>query len=158
MRLTPLALLATLLLAAPASAARFQHNGADIDFTVGADRRRPRHRHRLRARRPDAAHVHAWPGRLALHGRLRLLAPSFVARCGVTDDTRLRFTTNDRPDVIDAPRTDTPEDASVPQIFDTKGGADVLSAGPRADEVRAGTGNDTITGGPGADSLLGEDG
>ena len=34
MRLLLIAIFATLLLAAPASAARFQHNGPDIDFTT----------------------------------------------------------------------------------------------------------------------------
>ena len=76
-------------------------------------------------------------------------------RCGVSDETRLRFTTNERADLIDASRTETPFDASVPEIFDTKGGDDVLIAGPLADEVRAGAGRDSITGGPGADSLDG---
>ena len=36
MRLLLIALFATLLLAAPASAARFQHNGPDVDFTIAA--------------------------------------------------------------------------------------------------------------------------
>ena len=158
MRLILSTVLALLILAAPASAARFQHNGADIDFTTSTI---------------DVVRITATgfetgdPRQLTFTSGLGgsrftvgsgCSIQSFIARCGVTDDTRLRFTTNDRPDIIDAARTDTPQDASVPQIFDTKGGADVLSAGPRADEVRAGTGNDTVTGGPGADSLLGEEG
>ena len=78
--------------------------------------------------------------------------------CGVSDDTRLRFTTNERADVIDASGTNTPVDASVPQSFDTKGGNDTVTAGPLADIVSAGNGNDAITGGPGPDQLRGDAG
>ena len=56
----------------------------------------------------------------------------------MSDDTRLRFTTNERADVIDASGTATPVDASVPELFDTKGGNDTLIAGPLADIVSAG--------------------
>ena len=158
MRLLLLAILATLVLAAPASAARFQHNGPDIDFTTGAT---------------DTVRVTATGFQLGDPRQLTftrgLGGTAFTigsgcsiqlgtVRCGVSDETRLRFTTNERADQIDASRTDTPQDASVPQIFDTRGGDDVLVAGPRADQVKAGAGRDTITGGPGADSLAGETG
>jgi hypothetical protein len=57
----------------------------------------------------------------------------------VGDATRLRLTTNDNPDTIDASGTATPFDASVPEVFDTKGGGDVLiGKGGDAGRARAG--------------------
>jgi hypothetical protein len=58
----------------------------------------------------------------------------------VTTGTRLRFSTAEQADVIDASGTATPEDASVPEQFDTRGGDDVLTAGPLEDVVNAGNG------------------
>jgi Ca2+-binding RTX toxin-like protein len=84
-----------------------------------------------------------------------LFSGTGLVTCGVSADTRLRFTTTERADVIDASGTETPFDASVPEIFDTRGGDDTLIAGPLADIVNAGDGNDAITGGPGADRLRG---
>jgi Ca2+-binding RTX toxin-like protein len=158
MRLLFTAILATLILAAPASAARFQHNGADIDFTTGLTDtvRITATGHEL----GDPKQVTFTRGTggtaFTIGAGCSQLINTGVVRCGVSDDTRLRFTTNEKPDVIDASRTTTPLDASVPEIFDTKGGDDVLTAGPLADEVRAGNGRDTITGGPGADLLSGD--
>ena len=158
MRLLLVALFATLLLAAPASAARFQHNGADIEFTTAASDN---------VRITATGHELGDPRQLTFTRGTGGTAFTVGAgcsiqigtvRCGVSDDTRLRFTTNERADVIDASRTETPFDASVPEIFDTRGGDDVLVAGPLADEVHAGAGRDTVTGGPGADSLAGDAG
>ena len=155
MRLLLIAIFATLLLATPASAARFQHTGADIDFTTSATDT---------VRITATGHELGDPKQLTFTRGTGGTAFSIGAgcsilagtvRCGVSDETRLRFTTNERADQIDASRTETPFDASVPEIFDTKGGDDVLVAGPLADEVRAGAGRDSITGGPGADSLDG---
>jgi Ca2+-binding RTX toxin-like protein len=160
MRLLLLALVATLLLAAPASAARFQHNGADIDFTTGTN---------------DVVKLTATGHKLGDPKQLTftrgtgatpftsgagcsLFITTGIATCGVGDDTRLRLTTNERPDTIDASGTEQPFDASVPEIFDTKGGNDTLIAGPLADTVSAGSGDDAITGGPGADQLRGDAG
>jgi Ca2+-binding RTX toxin-like protein len=72
--------------------------------------------------------------------------------------TKLRFTTEEGADEIDASNTLTPFDASLPEEFATGDGADELRAGPLADVVRAGPGADRITGGPGDDELFGEDG
>ena len=158
MRTFLLALIALLLLAAPASAARFQKTGTDIDFSVTPT---------------DVVDLTATgdePGGTTLLTFTRATsATAFtsgtgctlvagIARCPVTTGTRLRFTTAERADVIDASGTRTPEDASVPEHFDTRGGNDVLTAGPLGDVVDAGNGNDTITGGPGADTLHGDAG
>ena len=155
MRLLLIALFATLLLAAPASAARFQHNGPDIDFTTGAADtvRITATGHELGD--PEQLTFTRGTGGTAFTIGAGCSIQIGIVRCGVSDETRLRFTTNERADLIDASRTETPFDASVPEIFDTKGGDDVLVAGPLADEVRAGAGRDSITGGPGADSLDG---
>jgi Ca2+-binding RTX toxin-like protein len=153
MRLLLIAIAATLLIATPASAARFQHNGADIDFTTSASDT---------VRITATGHELGDPKQLTFTRGTGGTAFSIGAgcsiqlgtvRCGVSDNTRLRFTTNERADQIDASRTATPFDASVPEIFDTKGGDDILVAGPLADEVRAGAGRDSITGGPGADAI-----
>ncbi len=155
MRLLLIALFATLLLAAPASAARFQHNGPDIDFTTAASDtvRITATGHELGD--PEQLTFTRGTGGTAFTIGAGCSIQIGIVRCGVSDETRLRFTTNERADLIDASRTETPFDASVPEIFDTKGGDDVLIAGPLADEVRAGAGRDSITGGPGADSLDG---
>ena len=155
MRLLLIALFATLLLAAPASAARFQHNGPDIDFTTAASDtvRITATGHELGD--PEQLTFTRGTGGTAFTIGAGCSIQIGIVRCGVSDETRLRFTTNERADLIDASRTETPFDASVPEIFDTKGGDDVLVAGPLADEVRAGAGRDSITGGPGADSLDG---
>jgi len=155
MRLLLIAIFATLLLAAPASAARFQHTGADIDFTTGAvdTVRITATGHELGD--PQQLTFTRGTGGTAFSVGTGCSLQNGTVRCGVSDETRLRFTTNERADLIDASRTETPFDASVPEIFDTKGGDDVLIAGPLADEVRAGAGRDSITGGPGADSLDG---
>jgi len=155
MRLLLIAILATLLLAAPASAARFQHTGPDIDFTTSASDtvRITATGHELGD--PKQLTFTRGTGGTAFSIGAGCSIQSGTVRCGVSDETRLRFTTNERADLIDASRTETPFDASVPEIFDTKGGDDVLIAGPLADEVRAGAGRDSITGGPGADSLDG---
>ena len=160
MRPLLLALLATLLLAAPASAARFQHTGADIDFTVGASDivKVTATGHELGD--PKQLTFTRGAGATAFTngaGCSRFVSTGIVT-CGVSADTRLRFTTNERADAIDASGTETPFDASVPEIFDTKGGNDTLIAGPLADIVDAGNGNDAITGGPGADQLRGDAG
>ena len=155
MRLLLIAIFATLLLAAPASAARFQHTGADVDFTAA-----PADTVRITA----TGHALGDPRQLTFSRGLGGTAFTIgtgcslqigVVRCGVTDDTRLRFTGNEKADLIDASRIDAPEDASVPETFDTRGGEDVLIAGPLDDVVRAGAGRDNVTGGPGADSLEG---
>lgn len=155
MRLLLIAIFATLLLAAPASAARFQHTGADIDFTTAASDtvRITATGHELGD--PKQLTFTRGTGGTAFSIGAGCSIQSGTVRCGVSDETRLRFTTNERADLIDASRTGTPFDASVPEIFDTKGGDDVLIAGPLADEVHAGAGRDSITGGPGADSLDG---
>ena len=155
MRLLLIAIFATLLLAAPASAARFQHNGPDIDFTTAASDtvRITATGHELGD--PQQLTFTRGTGGTAFSIGAGCSLQNGTVRCGVSDETRLRFTTNERADLIDASRTETPFDASVPEIFDTKGGDDVLIAGPLADEVRAGAGRDSITGGPGADSLDG---
>ena len=158
MRLLLIAILTTLVLAAPASAARFQHNGPDIEFTAAStdNVRITATGHKLGdprqvtfTRGTNGTFFQTGPG-------CSLFINTGIVTCGVVDETRLRFTGNEKVDVIDASRTDTPLEANVPEIFDTKGGDDVLTAGPLADEVRAGAGRDTITGGPGADTLLGE--
>ena len=158
MRPLLLALLATLLLAAPASAARFQHSGADIDFTVGASDnvRVTAAGHELGD--PKQLTFSRGTGGTAFSAGTGCSLSGGLVTCGVSDATRLRFTTNERADVIDASGTDKPVDASVPQSFDTKGGNDTVSAGPLADIVSAGNGNDAITGGPGPDQLRGEAG
>jgi Ca2+-binding RTX toxin-like protein len=160
MRLLVIALFATLLLAAPASAARFQHTGADVDFTAAPTDivRITATGHELGEPRQLTFTRGAGGTSFTIGTGCSLFASSGIARCGVSDDTRLRFTTNEKADQIDASKTDTPEDASVPEIFDTRGGDDVLVAGPLADQVDAGAGRDSITGGPGADSLEGEAG
>ena len=107
MRPLLLALLATLLLAAPASAARFQHSGADIDFTVGASDnvRVTAAGHKLGD--PKQLTFARGTGGTAFSARCGLLrCRSGLVTCGVSDDTRLRFTTNERADVIDASGTD----------------------------------------------------
>jgi Ca2+-binding RTX toxin-like protein len=149
-----------LLLAAPASAARFQHNLADVDFTVAATDV---------VKLTVTGHELGDPEQLTftrgtgatpftIGAGCSLFINTGIARCGVSDATRLRLTTNDRPDRIDASGTAKPFDASVPEVFDTKGGDDVLIAGPLADAVDAGDGDDAITGGPGADRLHGDAG
>ncbi len=155
MRLLLIALFATLLLAAPASAARFQHDGPDIEFTTSASDtvRITATGHELGD--PKQLTFTRGTGGTAFTIGAGCSIQIGVVRCGVSDDTRLRFTTNERADLIDASRTATPFDASVPEIFDTKGGDDVLIAGPLADEVHAGAGRDSLTGGPGADTLDG---
>jgi Ca2+-binding RTX toxin-like protein len=160
MRLLMIALFATLLLAAPASAARFQHNGPDIDFTVaptdvveltvtGHKLGDPRQMTFTRA-------TGATP--FSIGSGCSLFINTGIASCFVGDTTRLRLTTNELADTIDASGTATPFDASAPEVFDTKGGDDVLIAGPLADTVNAGAGSDAITGGPGADQLHGDAG
>jgi Ca2+-binding RTX toxin-like protein len=150
MRLLLIALFATLLLAAPASAARFAHAGDDLAFTTAAS---DTVRVTAAEQSPQLAFTRGTGGTLFTVGTGCTLA-SGVARCDVPAGV-LRFTTNDRADVIDASATG---DASMPERFDTRGGDDVLTAGPLADEVRAGAGRDTITGGGGPDTLLGEAG
>ena len=158
MRTFFLAILALLLLAAPASAARFQKSVADIDFTVA-----PTDVVNLTATGDDPGGARQLTftratGATAFTTGTGCTLTSGIARCTVTTGTRLRFTTAERADVIDASGTATPEDASVPQQFDTRGGDDVLTAGPLEDVVNAGDGSDTITGGPGADQLHGDAG
>ena len=155
MRLLLIALAATLLLAAPASAARFQHTGPDIDFTAA-----PADTVRITATghalgEPRQATFTRGQGGTAFTIGTGCSLQNGVVRCGVTDDTRLRFTGNEKADLIDASGIAAPEDASAPESFDTRGGEDVLIAGPLADVVRAGAGRDNITGGPGADSPAG---
>jgi Ca2+-binding RTX toxin-like protein len=158
MRTFLLAILATLLLAAPASAARFQKNAADIDFTVA-----PTDVVNLAAGGDDPGGIKQLAftratGATAFTTGTGCTLLNGIARCSVTTGTRLRFTTAERADAIDASGTATPEDASVPEVFDTKGGDDVLTAGPLEDVVNAGIGNDTIAGGPDADQLHGDAG
>ena len=139
-------LLATLLLAAPASAARFQHNGADVDFTVASTDV---------VKLTVTGHALGDPRQLTftrgtgatpftIGAGCSIFINSGIAHCGVSDATRLRLTTNDKADTIDASGTAKPFDASVPEVFDTKGGDDSLIAGPLADTVDAGE----VGGGP----------
>ena len=158
MRTLLIAIFATLLLAAPASAARFQHNGDDIDFTTFVTDNVRITATGFETGDPRQLTFTAGQGGSRLTAGTGCSLQNLVVRCGVTDATRLRFTTNERADLIDASRINTPNDASVPQSFDTRGGDDVLIAGPLNDEVRSGAGRDTITGGPGADVLSGEAG
>ena len=156
MRPLLIALLATLLLADVASAARFQRSGADIDFTVATNDVVDLTAH---GDEPGGAKQLTFiraTGSTPFGSGTGCTLVSGIARCPVVAATRLRFTTNDKPDVIDASGTTTPLDASVPEQFDTKGGADVLTAGPLDDTVDAGAGDDTVTGGPGADQLRGD--
>ena len=53
---------------------------------------------RPQARRPEAADLHARHGRDGVHDRRRLLVfvSTGIVTCGVSDDTRLRLTTNER--------------------------------------------------------------
>ena len=158
MRTFLLALIAMLLLAAPASAARFQKTATDIDFTVAATDIVD-----LTATGDDPGGTKQLTftraaGATPFTGGTGCTLVAGIARCPVTTGTRLRFTTAERADVIDASGTRTPEDASVPEHFDTRGGNDVLTAGPLGDVVDAGNGNDTIAGGPGADTLHGDAG
>jgi Ca2+-binding RTX toxin-like protein len=158
MRTFLLGILAMLLLAAPASAARFQKSVADIDFTVA-----PTDVVNLTATGDDPGGTKLLTftrgaGATAFTTGTGCTLVAGIARCSVTTGTRLRFTTAERADVIDASGTAAPEDASVPQQFDTRGGGDVLSAGPLEDVVNTGDGDDTITGGAGADQLHGDAG
>ncbi len=78
-----------------------------------------------------------------------------IVTCGLAGATRLRFATGAGDDQIAAFATTTPFDASLPEVFSTGAGADVLIAGPREDVVDAGDGDDVVTGGPGPDVLDG---
>jgi Ca2+-binding RTX toxin-like protein len=150
-------LLATLLLAAPASAARFQHTGPDVDFTVAATDvvKLTVTGHKLGDPRQLTFTRGTGATPFTIGAGCSIFINTGIASCFVGDTTRLRLTTNDKPDTIDASGTATPFDASVPEVFDTKGGDDALIAGPLADTVDAGDGDDAITGGTGADQLRG---
>ena len=138
MRLLLIALFATLLLAAPASAARFQHNGPDIDFTTGCDRHRPHHRHRPRARRPEQLTFTRGTGRDRVH-RSAPAARSRSASRAAASATRRACAS--RPtsgaDLIDASRTDDAVRRERAARSSTPRAATTSSiAGPLADEVR----------------------
>jgi hypothetical protein len=151
MRLLLLAILTTLLLAAPASAARFAHSGSDIAFTTGsADNVRVI----ATDGDPELLTFTRGAGGTAFTVGTGCTLSVGIARCTVPDGAELRFTTNERADLVNA----SAGEVSVPQRFDTRGGDDVLSAGPLADVVSAGAGNDTISGGAGGDELRGDAG
>jgi hypothetical protein len=159
-RLLPIiALLATLIVAAPASAANLQHNGPIIDFTVaptdivdltvtGQELNNPG---MTFTRAPGATPLTTGSG-------CSINIQTNVAKCGVGAGNTLRLTTADRADKIDASATTTPFDVSVPEQFNSAGGDDKLIAGPLNDVVNAGAGDDRITGGPGANQLHGDAG
>ena len=160
MRPLMITLLATLLLAAPASAARFQHTGPDVDFTVAATDvvKLTVTGHKLGDPRQLTFTRGTGATPSTIGAGCSIFINTGIASCFVGSTTRLRLTTNDKPDTIDASGTATPFDASVPEVFDTKGGDDALIAGPLADTVDAGDGDDAITGGTGADQLRGRAG
>jgi hypothetical protein len=161
-RLLPLLpIIATLIVAAPASAATVTHsNGPNVDFTVQPD---------------DTVDLtvtgHAlgdttgatWTpaqGTTSLNaaGGCSIITTTGIVHCGVGPGGAYRFTTADRADKIDASGTQLPFDNSGPEQFNTAGGDDTIVAGPLADAVSAGAGDDRITGGPGADQLQGDAG
>ena len=157
MRLLLIALFATLLLAAPASAARFQHNGPDVDYTVAATDTTNFTVTGHKLGDPVQQTYTPGPGqtRFTIGAGCSVFITTGIAGCFIGPDATLRLTTNDNADVIDASGTATPFPANSREVFDTKGGDDVLKAGPLDDTVDAGAGDDTITGGAGADVLRG---
>jgi hypothetical protein len=160
-RLLPLIpIFATLILAAPASAANVNFSGPNVDFTV-----QPTDTVNLTVtgqplNSPGGATFTRAPGStlLTASGGCSINIATNVVRCGVGPGGAFRFTTADRPDKIDASGTQLPFDVSGPEQFNTAGGDDTIVAGPLADTVNAGAGNDRITGGPGADQLHGDAG
>jgi hypothetical protein len=160
MRPLLLALLATLLLAAPASAAKFVHNGPDVEYSVAATdtTNLTVTGHKLGDPRQQTYTPGAGQTRLSIGAGCSVFITTGIASCGIGADASLRLTTNDNADVIDGSGTAAPFDASSHEVFDTKGGDDVLKAGPLDDEVQAGDGDDTIVGGAGADALHGDAG
>jgi hypothetical protein len=160
-RLLPLIpILATLIVAAPASAANVDHNGPNVDFTV-----QPTDTVDLTVtgqplNSPGGATFTRAPGStlLTASGGCSINIATNVVRCGVGPGGAYRFTTADRADKIDASGTQLPFDASGPEQFNTAGGDDTIVAGPLADAVNAGAGDDRITGDPGADQLHGDAG
>src|SRR5215204_4329584 len=137
MRLLVIALFAMLLLAAPASAARFQHNGPVVDYTVAATdtTNLTVTGHKL----GDPVQQTYTPGtgqtRFTIGSGCSVFITTGIAGCFIGPDATLRLTTNDNADVIDASGTATPFPANSREVFDTKGGDDVLKAGPLDDTV-----------------------
>ena len=80
---------------------------------------------------------------------------TLIFNCTLGANKKLHFATGAGADKIDAFATTAPFNASLPEVFETGGGDDVLHAGPKEDVVDAGAGDDTITGGPGPDVLDG---
>ena len=162
MRLLPLIpILATLILAAPASAANIAHSGANVDFTVQpADVVDLTVTGHALGDTTGATFTRA-PGATPLTitgGGCSININTNIAHCGVGPGGAFRFTTANLADRIDASGTQLPFDESAPEQFNSAGGDDVLVAGPLNDTVDAGAGDDRITGGPGADQLRGDAG
>jgi Ca2+-binding RTX toxin-like protein len=161
-RLLPLLpIIATLILAAPASAADVTHrNGPNVDFTV-----QPTDTvdltvtgHALGDTTGATWTAAAGTTPLTASSGCSIIFTTGIVHCGVGPGGAYRFTTADRADKIDASGTQLPFDTSGPEQFDTAGGNDEIVAGPLADVVDAGAGDDHVTGGPGADHLHGDAG
>jgi len=160
-RLLPLLpFIATLILAAPASAANIAHNGLNVDFTVAPTDTVDLTVTGQPLNSPGGATFTRTAGAtpLTASGGCSININTNVVRCGVAPGGAYRFTTSDRADKIDASGTLLPFDVSGPEQFNTAGGDDTIVAGPLADAVSAGAGDDRITGGPGADQLQGDEG
>jgi hypothetical protein len=104
-----IALFATLLLAAPASAARFQHTGPDIDFTVAPTDvvKLTVTGHKLGDPRQMTFTRGTGATPFSIGSGCSLFINTGIASCFVGDTARLRLTTNDLADTIDASRTAT---------------------------------------------------